>query len=120
MEELEPLFDTGIEECNNAPLRQNEANDVSISLAPYLMMQQKEVARIIGIPVSTLSKRWRIASSGRSWPYRMVMLIDQKIASGYGNVEVLTRKREQLLQPVTISSKKSKKSGRFESKRQDL
>lgn len=36
-----------------------------IDLGPYLSMPQSEVAKQLGLPASTLSKRWKEAVPGR-------------------------------------------------------
>jgi len=57
--ELEPLFDIGI---LPPPLPPSPAQSPALfDLTPYLLMPQRTVAKMLGLPMSTLSKRWRIA-----------------------------------------------------------
>lgn len=49
-------------------------------------MAQSDAAKKLGIPVSTLSKRWKEAVVGRKWPYRTVSRIDKEIMTLLHNI----------------------------------
>ena len=94
--ELEPLFDIGI---LPPPLPPSPAQSPALfDLTPYLLMPQRTVAKMLGLPMSTLSKRWRIAGKGRIWPYRRIQRL--------GTDE---RERKRLLKPTFISIARNKK-----------
>jgi len=57
-----------------------------IDITEYLNMPQAEAAKKLGIPTSTLSKRWKEASCKRKWPWRTVCKIDKEIAVLLQNV----------------------------------
>ena len=90
-----------------------------IDITDYLNMPQQEAAKKLGIPPSTLSKRWKEAVRKRKWPYRMICKIDKEIMTLLHNVpqgpnapplpeEIetalgqLLRKRQEELRPVVI------------------
>jgi len=50
-----------------------------IDVTEYLSMPQNEAARRLGIPTSTLSKRWKEASVNRKWPHRIISKLDKEI-----------------------------------------
>jgi len=50
-----------------------------IDIAPYLRFSQREAARKIGVPSSTLSKRWKEATMDRKWPFRMISKIEKDL-----------------------------------------
>jgi len=84
----------------------------------HLSEPQSVAARKLGIPVSTLSKRWKEAVGERKWPFRQVRKIDGELKellalSPSGDLEglngearnmglFLQKKREHLLEPVSI------------------
>lgn len=85
-------------------------------ITKYLAMPQIEAAAKLGIPTSTLSKRWKEAVPSRKWPWRMINKIDKEIISILKDVPpngavpinqrnslaLLIRKRKEELQPVAI------------------
>jgi hypothetical protein len=90
-----------------------------VDITEYLNMPQKLAAKKLGIPVSTLSKRWKEACRTRKWPYRNVSKLDREITTLMHNLpqgsnpqswppeleETLTlllRKRQEELRPVVI------------------
>jgi len=92
-----------------------------VDVTPYLILPQHEAARRLGIPCSTLSKRWKEASLNRKWPYRIVCKLDKEITTLLKNVEnsqngqavsmspaveetlaLLLRKRQEELRAVVI------------------
>jgi hypothetical protein len=59
----------------------------TIDITPYLAMPQVKAAEILGMPASTLSKRWKEAVGGdRKWPFRIVRKIDKQIMTLLLNV----------------------------------
>ncbi|KAL6078686.1 RWP-RK domain-containing protein [Balamuthia mandrillaris] len=87
-----------------------------VDITPYMTMPQAQAAKTLGIPSSTLSKRWREAARARKWPWRIVAKLDKEITTLLYNVppgskvppEVeerlayLMRQREKKLEPVII------------------
>lgn len=85
-----------------------------IDLTTYLNMPQSEAARRLGIPTSSLSKKWKEAAFDRKWPYRTVCKIDKEITALLHNTTgplppdveqtlgMLVRKRQEELRPVII------------------
>jgi hypothetical protein len=90
-----------------------------VDITDYLNMPQADAAKKLGIPPSTLSKRWKEAVRKRKWPYRMICKIDKEIMTLLHNVPqgpnapplpeeietalgLLLRKRQEELRPVVI------------------
>lgn len=48
-----------------------------VDITEYLNLPQTEAAKKLGIPTSTLSKRWKEAAANRKWPYRTVSRLDK-------------------------------------------
>ena len=77
---------------------QQSAQDLSLVTTPntndqkysditeFLNMPQSTAAKKLGIPPSTLSKRWREAAPNRKWPYRTVCKIDKEITTLLHNI----------------------------------
>lgn len=110
------LVTTNTEGGEVIPLPKGQAY---LDITEYLNMPQSEAAKKLGIPPSTLSKRWKEAVRKRKWPYRMVGKIDKEIMTLLHNVpqganapplpeEIeqalgqLLRKRQEELRPVVI------------------
>jgi len=87
-----------------------------VDITEYLNMPQSEAAKKLGIPPSTLSKRWKEAVRNRKWPWRVVCKLDKEIMTLLHNVPqgaaipeeiegrlgYLMRKRQEELKPVVI------------------
>lgn len=90
-----------------------------VDITEYLNLPQTEAAKRLGIPTSTLSKRWKEAVVNRKWPYRTVAKLDKEIMTLLHNIpqgpdapplppEIetnlggLLRKRQEELRPVVI------------------
>ncbi len=111
---LEPLFVLDIPptpifgRCQRAPIapvhqkKQEKEEGNLVDLSPYYRMKQADAAAILGLSISTLSKRWHTASRGRVWPYRGLLLNDAqlKVAREQSEIEKLKRERKKLLRPV--------------------
>mmetsp|Transcript_17603 Transcript_17603/g.29960 ORF Transcript_17603/g.29960 Transcript_17603/m.29960 type:complete len:283 (-) Transcript_17603:2-850(-) len=55
-------------------------------ITEFLNLPQSVAAKKLGIPPSTLSKRWREAAPNRKWPYRTVCKIDKEITTLLHNI----------------------------------
>jgi hypothetical protein len=101
----------------SAPTALATKGDQFVDITPYLNLPQKEAARRLGIPTSTLSKKWKDAVKNRKWPYRIVAKLDKEIMvllhnipQGEGqmppeieaSLAELLRKRQEALRPVVI------------------
>lgn len=85
-------------------------------ITKMLSMPQSKAAQILGIPTSTLSKRWKEAVQSRKWPWRNICKIDREISEMLQNIApngtvppscrnrlaILIRKRNEELRPVVI------------------
>lgn len=58
--------------------RHSDSPKATVNITPYLHLPQSEAARILGIPASTLSKRWKEATT-RKWPHRKLKKLEKKI-----------------------------------------
>jgi len=93
-------------------------NPTFVDITPYLNLPQTEAAKKLGLPTSTLSKRWREAVRNRKWPFRVVNKLDKEITTLLHNIPqgpgsiipddvqealaILLRKRQDELRPVII------------------
>jgi hypothetical protein len=90
-----------------------------VDITEYLNLPQTEAAKRLGIPTSTLSKRWKEAVVNRKWPFRTVAKLDKEIMTLLHNIPqgpdapplpaeieaslgILLRKRQEELRPVVI------------------
>merc|ERR1712130_147712 len=86
-------------------------------ITEFLNMPQSQAAKHLGIPPSTLSKRWREAAApNRKWPYRTVCKIDKEITTLLHNIPqdgvipkeieaklaTLIARRQEELKPIVI------------------
>jgi len=112
-----------IEEVGSTLATPNANNQLLLNTAPryvditeYLNLPQSTAAKKMGIPASTLSKRWKEAVRNRKWPYRTVSKIDKEISTLLHNIPpgvpipadiesnlgLLLRKRQEELRAVII------------------
>jgi hypothetical protein len=57
-----------------------------VDITEYLNLPQYLAAKKLGIPASTLSKRWKEAVRTRKWPYRSVQKLDKEITTLLHNI----------------------------------
>jgi hypothetical protein len=50
-----------------------------VDITPYLSMPQADAAGRLGVPISSLSKRWKESVKGRKWPHRALQRLDSRI-----------------------------------------
>lgn len=55
-------------------------------ITDLLNLPQSEAAKILKIPTSTLSKRWKEAVRNRKWPYRSINKLDKEIMTLLHNI----------------------------------
>lgn len=95
----------------------NDDSTRYVDITKYLNMPQSMAAEKLGIPTSTLSKRWKEVARNRKWPYRTVSKLDKEIMAILHNIPqgsnklqpdmeatlgVLLRRRQEELRPVRI------------------
>jgi len=68
-------------------MEKKDDNSKFVDVTPFLTLPQHEAAKKLGIPSSTLAKRWKEASCNRKWPYRTVSKLDKEILTLLKNVE---------------------------------
>ena len=105
-----------VQELSLPPIRVTDGERYA-EITEYLKLPQMEAAKRLGIPISTLSKRWKeVVRGGRKWPYRAVRKLDTEIMTLLHNVPdggtlpkeleqqlaELLAKRNRALQPVVI------------------
>jgi len=90
-----------------------------VDITEFLNMPQTQAAKQLGVPTSTLSKRWKEAVRNRKWPYRTIRKLDKEITTLLHNVPqgpgapplpediehalaYILRKRQGVLRPVII------------------
>src|SRR5690349_10485903 len=62
-----------------------------MDVSPYFRMPQHKVAKLIGVPVSTFSKKWCDAVGQRKWPYRKLRKIDKEIAELQSKLKIMQK-----------------------------
>lgn len=77
-----------------------EKEPTYVDVTPFLILPQHEAARRLGVPCSTLSKRWKEASVNRKWPYRIVCKLDKEITTLLKNVENAANNQSAPLSPA--------------------
>jgi len=105
---------------NQQVINQSEGDKENfVDITEFLNLPQTEAAKKLGIPTSTLSKRWKEAAVNRKWPYRTVAKLDKEImtllhnipqgsdapplpAEIENNLGALLRKRQDELRTVVI------------------
>ncbi len=50
-----------------------------VDVTEYLSLPQSEAGVKLGIPASTLSKRWKAGVNGRKWPHRRIEKLNKRI-----------------------------------------
>jgi len=107
-----PLQKTDIIEQIVSKNAQGEYLDVT----PFIRYSQEDAARKLGIPSSTLSKRWRESTMNRKWPFRTLCKLEREIKTLVHNLPrgapidpdvantlaVLLKKREEECRQVFI------------------
>eukprot|EP01114_Cavostelium_apophysatum_P024698 TRINITY_DN975_c0_g1_i1.p1 TRINITY_DN975_c0_g1~~TRINITY_DN975_c0_g1_i1.p1 ORF type:complete len:282 (+),score=65.08 TRINITY_DN975_c0_g1_i1:200-1045(+) len=98
-------------------VEKRDDNSKFVDVTPFLTLPQHEAAKKLGIPSSTLAKRWKEASCNRKWPYRTVSKLDKEILTLLKNVEnaktelspsveatlgLLLKKRQEELKTVLV------------------
>jgi len=66
--------------------KRSQEKEEYIDISTYVTFPQHEAARRLGIPSSTLSKKWKDATVNRKWPYRALAKIDKEIATIMHNI----------------------------------
>lgn len=57
----------------------------SFDISTMVDLSQKDAAKKLGIPGSTLSKKWREATGNRKWPFRTIQKLDHRIHTLFHN-----------------------------------
>jgi len=83
-----------------------------VDVSEFLALPQSDAAETLGLPTSTLSKRWKEIVPDRKWPYRTVMKIDHAITSALKHlgdddaptlhIRALLQERHEALVPISI------------------
>ena len=68
------------------PISAGSGDQQYVEITEYLNMPQYAAAKKLGIPASTLSKRWKEAVRTRKWPFRTVQKLDKEITTLLHNV----------------------------------
>jgi len=76
-----------------------------VDITDYLNQPQSQVAKGLGIPSSTLSKRWKEAARARKWPWRTVCKIDKEIIALLQNIPPSVSARGPEHMPPEIKSR---------------
>jgi len=104
---------------NMIPSSKSTNGQTYVDITEYLNCAQSDAAKKLGIPTSTLSKRWKEAVRGRKWPFRTVAKLDKEIMTLLHNIpqgqgapplpedveqllSQLLRRRQEELKPVVI------------------
>lgn len=91
------------------PAGANQVVDYTNPAAKYtdithlLNMPQAKAAEVLGMPMSTLSKRWKEAVRSRKWPFRQVSKLDKEIMTLLHNIPPGTEGDPQGATPPEIA-----------------
>jgi hypothetical protein len=87
---------------NNAIVTQNFTHKPIefFEMSKYFVFPQGEAAKKLGVPSSTLSKRWTEAANGRKWPFRSLQKLDRLIVVVLKNYSL---KSDNLGEEIDIS-----------------
>eukprot|EP01091_Cochliopodium_minus_P002008 TRINITY_DN11928_c0_g1_i1.p1 TRINITY_DN11928_c0_g1~~TRINITY_DN11928_c0_g1_i1.p1 ORF type:complete len:298 (+),score=97.22 TRINITY_DN11928_c0_g1_i1:161-1054(+) len=73
--------------CNLLTIPPSPSQNIKyVDITEFLSLPQTEAAKKLGLPVSTLSKRWKEAVKERKWPYRKVSKLDKEITTLLYNI----------------------------------
>jgi len=78
---------TNYDEVLEQIITKNSQKDDYIDVTPYITLSQEDAAKKLGIPSSTLSKRWREATMNRKWPFRSLCKFDREIKTLLHNIK---------------------------------
>jgi hypothetical protein len=103
-----------------AVIARPEMRGTFVDLTEFLALPQNDAAKMIGVPTSTLSKRWKEVIDNRKWPYRTVCKIDKEIQQlltadagtvrqRLDQVHKLLTSRQHVLMPVALRISKVQK-----------
>lgn len=76
-----------IASANNSLVPFQSIQTEYFDITPYITYSQEKAAKKLGIPKSTLSKRWREATCNRKWPYRQLCKVDREIKTLVHNMQ---------------------------------
>jgi len=93
-ESMEEEIVDSMEEGNSIPL----VEEIDISL--YTRLPMRDAAKIIGMPCSTLGKKWKKESKGRAWPFRRLSKISKEIAFIIGCFDDSNSEQNERLQEL--------------------
>jgi hypothetical protein len=87
-----------------------EMRGIFVDLTDFFALPQSDAAKLIGVPTSTLSKRWKEVIEDRKWPYRTMGKLDREITQLTASkddrkteaVRHLLASRQALLMPVSL------------------
>jgi hypothetical protein len=72
---------TGPSTSPSGPLLPRPDEEFVYLTEEFLNLPQSEAARKLGVPTSSLSKKWKEVAGERKWPYRTVCKLDKEIAT---------------------------------------
>jgi len=78
---------TNYDEVLEQIITKNSQKNDYIDVTPYITLSQEDAAKKLGIPSSTLSKRWREATMNRKWPFRSLCKFDREIKTLLHNIK---------------------------------
>jgi len=81
-------------------------------VTPFIQLSQEKAAQKLGIPKSTLSKRWREATCNRKWPYRQLCKLDREIKTIIHNMQTHGAREPQLQENLATLMKMRQEESR--------